>query len=51
MEEKQHPLMKVTCMNQNCLFGFETNHPEYNENKVCSACGNIELKVTKVVKD
>ena len=48
MEEKTYPLMKITCMNQNCLFGFESNHPEYNVNKLCPQCGNKELKITQV---
>jgi len=51
MEDKKHPLMKITCMNQNCLFGYETNHPEMHINKLCPQCGNAELKITRVNTD
>ena len=51
MEDKKYPLMKITCQNQHCLFGYETNHPEYSGNLLCPQCGNREIKVSKVNKD
>jgi len=43
-ETKQSGKYKVKCQNPNCLFQFETNHPEIQQNKKCPICGNMNVK-------
>lgn len=50
MEDKAF-LYKITCQNQHCLFGWETDSPKRQVNRICPVCNSQELKVVKISDD
>jgi len=55
MAEEKEKMYVVQCMNPECRFAFETNHPEWMHQQMqlnrrqgaCQRCGNMNLRVTE----